>query len=530
MRAEVVENPHLDPSRRATAAIVFATLGVAAVAFAPLFAGGFQADDFPHVVHVLERGPFAVWSGGESFFRPVVSLSFWLDAMLWGPHARGFHVSNVSFHIGTALAVGWLAMRLSRADGPAAPRVWLAGALLFTVLPSHSEAVGWISARVDLLSALGAVGSLVFYVRFREHGGRGHLAGSLVALAFGLLSKESVLLTPLILVVIEIVHFESSPRRAVVRVLPFFLLGAVYVLVRAVMVGDLVGGYGATRHLDLTPLARNLRTFPVRVWLPPLDGDAYVVCARVIFVVAGGAFGVALWRDRRRALRFGLASAVAFYAAAAPMLTLWVSRELSSGERFLYWPSAVACVVVVAAGSRFARHRVFPIVLLSVVVVAGAISYRGVVPWARAGQETEAVARAIAALPEQRRTLVGPLLDSRQGIYMFRNAFEYAMRLYSDTPRATIPLAPIRFREDDTRAPLVVALEDGGAVIEASAAEGGLFVLDRFTRGVQVRVREPKRVVVELPDANAADAVVIVEGVRLDVCRPTLDCPSGATR
>ncbi len=521
------EGPVLEASTRATAAIGLGTFVLVLVAFAPLLGGGFQADDFPHVDRVLRRGPFAVWSGGEAFFRPLVSVSFWLDAMIWGVDARGFHASNLLVHGLTSVGVGWLAMRLARQDGAAGRRLWLATAALFAVLPSHSEPVGWISARVDLWAALGAVTSLILFMRHREGGGRSLLVGSLVALGLGLLAKESIVLLPVLVLVIELAHFGTAPVPALVRAAPFAGVVAVYAGVRAAMIGDPVGGYGAGVHLDPATVAWTLRTYPVRVWLPPLPGDRYHDVSRVIFVVSGVWLVWALRRDPSATLRWVIASTVAFVAAAAPVLPLWVFRETSAGERLLYWPSAVACVALATAVARFTLRRSFAIAALVAVGLGAVSSYRGAVSWAEAGRETERQARAIAALPQEGRTLVGPLLDSRRGVFMFLNAFESAMRLYSDEERRSMPLAPIRFRQDDPQSTMRVALAEGGAVIEVGADAGVLMIVDRLAGGVRVREHEPTSVIVELPEAGEADTVVIVRGDRLFRCRPGVDCPSG---
>jgi protein O-mannosyl-transferase len=96
-------------------------------------------------------------------FRPLENLSFAVDHALWGWNPFGFHLTNLLLHaINVALffSVTCAAVRDSRAacvdqtsteSAPSTTAVVAAG--LFAVHPLLTEAVGYISARGDLLSA-----------------------------------------------------------------------------------------------------------------------------------------------------------------------------------------------------------------------------------------------------------------------------------------------------------------------------------------------------------------------------------------
>ena len=86
-------------------------------------------------------------SVGEDHYWPVLYTTFWLEHKLWGFAPAGYHAVNVALHfINTALLWRLLA-RLG------VPGAWWAAAL-FAVHPVHVEAVAWVIARKDLLSAL----------------------------------------------------------------------------------------------------------------------------------------------------------------------------------------------------------------------------------------------------------------------------------------------------------------------------------------------------------------------------------------
>lgn len=123
------------------------------------------------------------------YYRPLATLSYWLDHALWGENPAGYHLSNLLWHL---LCV-WLVFAAARRAGIGDRTAW-AGALLFGLLPAHAEAVGWIQGRVDLISTAGvlaALGCLLAAQRAPRPGGdwRSWAAGA--ALFLGLLAKES---------------------------------------------------------------------------------------------------------------------------------------------------------------------------------------------------------------------------------------------------------------------------------------------------------------------------------------------------
>ncbi len=85
--------------------------------------------------------------GFPGVFRPLTFASFWLDQRLWWRNALGFHLTSVLLH---ALN-GALVYRLARLLGCGAFAA-LGGALLFAVHPIHTEAVAWVTGRVDVLA------------------------------------------------------------------------------------------------------------------------------------------------------------------------------------------------------------------------------------------------------------------------------------------------------------------------------------------------------------------------------------------
>jgi tetratricopeptide (TPR) repeat protein len=117
-------------------------------------------------------------------YRPVQNISYCIDYFFWKGDPLGYHLSNLFWHVGSAVLLYLLVDRLlanlgARAAGArldAADRFRRPGlsaaafliALLWVVHPVHSAAVDYISGRADSLVCFFACGSWLLYLHGRQ--------------------------------------------------------------------------------------------------------------------------------------------------------------------------------------------------------------------------------------------------------------------------------------------------------------------------------------------------------------------------
>jgi Flp pilus assembly protein TadD len=132
-----------------------------------------------------------------AYFRPLVSVSFFLDHYFWIGEPFMYHQTNILLHVLTTAA---LIGALRAAFG--SRRIALVGGLLFAVQPAQVSTVAWIGGRTDSLCALWIALFAWAVIRAAQTAGRkrGLLLGlGVVAYALALLTKEqAVLLLPLV--------------------------------------------------------------------------------------------------------------------------------------------------------------------------------------------------------------------------------------------------------------------------------------------------------------------------------------------
>lgn len=478
--------------------VLFMLAGLAL--FAPILGSFFLSDDFTLIELVRTGGPLSLWWRGAGFFRPLVSLSLYVDHSISGLSPLGYHLTNVLAHSGCAFLVYRIALGL----GLGRLTAGLCG-VIFLALPSHSEPVAWISGRTDVLAALFGLAALDSYLRFRRQGTSGALALAVALFFVGLCAKESVVtLFAIVFFADLLLTFQAAgpaPRRhRLLATLVFFFAGGVYVLVRRAMVGQWVGGYGAAVHLrpNLLQMVANLGLFPLRALgsqvpaallprsLPStgvqqallglrahLPGWALLLFAAAALAGAATLGSRVVGAARRRLTRAQLLllgfCIIAFYVALLPVLSLSVSLLGSEGERFLYFPSAFAVLAAVALlrfglRSRWAQRAVFTLLLLFHVAALGYANHN----WQAAGQLTEQLVAQLREEPAAPPLLLANLPDSIGGAFVFRNGIESALRLFDQTPRAVFVLTLHTLLDSDDE---VTATTVAAAPPARSAAE-----------------------------------------------------------
>jgi len=141
---------------------------------------------------------------GEITYRPVVTLTYFLDFFIWRLHAYGYHLTNLLLHILNTFLVCSLAMKIRK------NRIFaLAAGLIFAAHPVQAEAVLIPAFREDLLACLFMLGSLLFYLHAKAEHKAGAFILSLLFYALGLFSKEMAITLP-ILILLYGYYFESD--------------------------------------------------------------------------------------------------------------------------------------------------------------------------------------------------------------------------------------------------------------------------------------------------------------------------------
>lgn len=500
----------------------------------------FSSDDFGVLFHAAKSGlavirtPFA-----GVFFRPFVWATWVLDYELWGLNATGFHLTNILLHGANSWLVFLLGLHIFGGNRRRAFLAAAAGAV-FLVAPSHGEAVSWVSGRCDVLAALFGLASLVLFFRFKEANRPAALGGSVALFFCGLLAKESALVVPALILASVLLDTRQTlgPLSRVAKswqdLWPYLACLAPYLLLRYAILGQLVGGYGASVHLRFTPkvLVSNLLLYPARTALPALEsviGAPFVLPLPVWLSIGALVVGLALLSlifERERRSHSGLSWLLAAYVLSlAPVLNLGVSPYDTQGERFLYFASAFFCLAFPLVFAELLRDRAAVLgVAVAVLVVWSASLWRVDRHWREAGTVAREIVSEIDDLGTGGSLFVLVVPDNIRGAYVFRQGLREAVMLFCHRLRVSggvLVATCAQMAPED-----VVAVELGGErfSVRQVTANGGFTRADQASSGFPggsyaIDEFSPQQFTVSLTRPSEDDRVVYFSAGRLRVLR-----------
>ena len=290
----------------------------------------------------------------SGYYRPLMLLSLVFDRMFYPDlrvdgAASWAHFHSLLWHLGAVSALYGLLVRLM------SPMAAVLGATLFALHPLNAEVMALVAARNDSMAAFFTLTALLLLLD-RDAGrglkGAGVLAGSGLLFLCGLLSKESAVLGPVMLLALDVAR-HRSPLPGWRRYVPFVVAGLVYWVLRSNAEVDagltLSSGWGVLQEngLAVVALYGKLLVWPWPLtparhvhYLPPASDN---LLGLALFL---GLCAAAVARGERRALVItGLVWAV---MAFVPSLAATLDKGLL-GERYLYFSLAGLGLTLAAA-------------------------------------------------------------------------------------------------------------------------------------------------------------------------------------
>lgn len=160
-------------------------------------------------------------------YLPLTIMTYMVDYTVGEFDPAVYHTTNLLFHLCNTLLAFLFTYALTDRKLIASIVV----AIVFGVHPAHVESVAWISARKDLLSGFFFFLSLLSYVHFGEKARPTGLILSFAFFSLAILSKVTVFVLPVLLLLIDYYAGRPWHIRLVKEKIPFFAVSIVLVIV-----------------------------------------------------------------------------------------------------------------------------------------------------------------------------------------------------------------------------------------------------------------------------------------------------------
>lgn len=285
-------------------------------------------------------------------YRPLRTITYCVDYLLYGLKPWGFHLTSLLFHTANVLLAFSLALLILERRETA-----LFTALIYGLHPLQTEAVNFLSARADLLCALFFFSAFILYLKAHE-GKKERLCLSLSLLCYllALMGKEMAITLPLVLLLHYLMFAPGrmSRRRFMRLWMPFLLLSVTFLPFRAWVAGSWSqltlwpAGFYPTFLTMLTVFARYIKLFFFPLGLNPFYynypfvNSLFLGATLFALLILSGALGVVFFalKNSQRPVAFGI---VFFFLTLLPVSNIFPITILMA-ERFLYIPLFGLCL------------------------------------------------------------------------------------------------------------------------------------------------------------------------------------------
>lgn len=194
----------------------------------------FVADDFTWLhwaaTATTSDLPKYFFQSSDFFYRPLDKVIVYFLYAIFSFQQQGFHIFILLIHFLTALAVFFLAKRLTNNK-----LVSALTALLFALHPAHAENIFWFSTISVDLGALFILLMMIAFMKYRESKS---LIAYIISFVFALLafvSYEIAVIVPFVLITLDIFILKPKRNKKVyLSYLPFVILLALYFVMRVV--------------------------------------------------------------------------------------------------------------------------------------------------------------------------------------------------------------------------------------------------------------------------------------------------------
>ena len=349
-----------------------------------MFAGQERFADLSRLPAFFRESVWATTGYEDKLYRPLLLVSFAIDATLFADRVAVWHLVNVLLHVLATLSVYLLLLRLLRLSDPQGESpilIALLAAVVFGVHPIHAEVVNSIFNRSILFVTIGSTAGLWWLLRYLDS--RPALAWTGIWLVYWpvLFSRETGIVLPALAVVLVWIYSSGGWRQKARRCLPALLMAVpllVYLAMRARAIEppmpleggeagdplgltDLVSSGGLLDWSSLMNLAGVwLDALRLTLWPRPLlvnhpPPDSMLQIAGLFVHLGLVIAAIYLYRRERPGLITGLAI---FYIALLPTSRLFGSENILPhlSERYLYEPS-VGLAVLLVFGLRYLQRR-----------------------------------------------------------------------------------------------------------------------------------------------------------------------------
>ncbi len=187
----------------------------------------FFLNNLSNILPAFKQDVFHILHGSAAYYRPILTISFILDAQLGGVNPFFYHLTNVAIHLIASCLVYLFLCRLDYRK-----TLSFIFALIFSVHPVLTQAVSWIPGRNDSLLTLFILASFIFLIDFINQNKWPQLVLHLLFFALALFTKETAVILMPVAVIYLLLIKKTRPTNLTILGLFWLLISVIWFLLR----------------------------------------------------------------------------------------------------------------------------------------------------------------------------------------------------------------------------------------------------------------------------------------------------------
>jgi tetratricopeptide (TPR) repeat protein len=221
----------------------------------------------------------------SAYYRPFLVLSFAFDHLFWKLNPLGYRLVNIVIQSINSFLI-YLLIYLIFKD----KAISLLSAALFCLHPIHVSLVTFIAGRASLQEALFMLLSLITFTYYSKKQKKAYYILSLMLFISALLSRESAMLLPLLILLCAIA-LNIDKKKIVIYLIPYMLICVFYIGLRTKFI--LFDRAEVINMLSLKSLSgfvsllqKYLEQLILPVWFQVILFGRNIICRSVLFLIS----------------------------------------------------------------------------------------------------------------------------------------------------------------------------------------------------------------------------------------------------
>jgi protein O-mannosyl-transferase len=230
---------------------------------------------------------------GDTFYRPIQTISFMLDASMGGREPWIYHLSNLIWHILTVMALFFFLKKTGIKE-----EISFLLALLFSINPMITNAAAWIPARGDILLCLFSLLSFITFLEYFDKKKKVSLILHAIVFLLAIFSKETAVLIPLL--ILSYFYIVRKNKFIIKNILPILFVWVITFVLFFLSRQSVIKIGHSSNVFGILPFVKNLPVIPITFFkfflpynlstMPFFDNVALIGGIVLLIVFAGVTF------------------------------------------------------------------------------------------------------------------------------------------------------------------------------------------------------------------------------------------------